>query len=148
MKRYVWILIFVFILFGGVASLYGKKIQRITFPKVDNKTITFKIYTGTDYSSSLYKRLKAEVELTIYKYSNGQKTLVWKDIVDESKIKKYPTFSSPVYREVTVFNVNDNKETLAVFYKVVYVTGKSNICYEKGLLLSTGSSTDSLNISL
>ena len=148
MNKCIWILLFIGILLGGVVTLYGKKLHRITFTKTEQKTITFRIYTGTDYSSSLYKRLKAEVELTIYRFEDGEKILVWKDVVDEGKIKKFPTVNSPVYREVTVYNVVDRKETLAAYYKVSYVSGKSNIAYEKGLTLSPGSSTDSLEISL
>ena len=129
-------------------SLYGKKIYNVIVEKPETKTVCFSIAAGTDYSSSIYKKSKVKVHLSIYKFAGPDRELVWEGIVDEGKIQQYPTTAKQLYREVTVYNVFDSHETLAAYYEVEYNSKGSKISYSEGRRLSKGTSCDSLNISI
>jgi hypothetical protein len=146
MKKGISILIF--LLLTGVAGLYGKKISHIITAKPETKTIHFRVFAGTDYSTSLYKKSRAKVVLTVCKFVDDRQEVIWEGVIDEGRIKNYPPCNNPVFREVSVHNVFDRDETLAAYYKVIYDYKGSRMFYEEGITLSPGSLTDSLNISI
>jgi len=136
------------LLLGCLAGLYGKKITHIITPKTESKTIRFKVFAGTDYSTFLYKKSTAKVILSVYKFEGDQQELVWEGVIDKGAIKNYPSSANSLFREVSVHNINDHNETLAAYYKVIYDYKGSKMFYEEGLTLSAGSGTDSLNIAM
>jgi hypothetical protein len=83
MKKLVAFIAVFFI--SGAVALYGKKINYLMFEKGTTKTVKFSIYAGSDYSASLYKKSKARVILTVYKYAGDERTVVWEGNVDEGK---------------------------------------------------------------
>ncbi len=146
MKKSVCIL--AFLILSGAVGLYGKKISVMMFEKPESKTVRFSVFAGTDYSTSLYKKSKAKVILSIYKYRGNSQQLVWEGMIDQGNIKNYPTSEKPLFREVSVKNVYDRKEKLAAFYTVIYDSKGSKLSYEDGINLSDGNATDSLRISI
>jgi hypothetical protein len=135
------------LLVTGVASLYGKRISYIISEKPSNKTVRFSVF-ATDYSAPIFKKSKAKVTLTICRFYNGKQEIVWEGVVDEKGVKDYPTRNKPVYREVCIHNIYDQKETLAAYYEVVYDFKGSKMSYVDGISLSKGSGTDSLRVSI
>jgi hypothetical protein len=135
-------------LFSGAMALYGKKISHIITAKPVTKTIRFLVFTGTDYSSSLYKKSNAKVILTICRFYDDKQQIVWEGVIDKGSIKNYPSSPNSLFREVSVYNIFDRTETLAAYYKVIYDYKGSKMSYEEGLSLSAGSGADSLKISI
>ncbi|HEX8357936.1 MAG TPA: hypothetical protein VF610_11005 [Segetibacter sp.] len=138
----------VFFLVSGVVALYGKKINYLMFEKGTTKTVKFSVYAGSDYSASLYKRSKAKVLLTIYKFANGERTVVWEGIVDEGPVKNYPVASTPLVREVSIYNVFESQETLVASYKVMYDSKEAKLSYENGIVMSDNLKGDTLAIAI
>jgi len=146
MKKGICILMF--LLLGGIAGLYGKKISHIITPKSDTKTVRFLVFAGTDYSTGLYKKSTAKVILTICRFTGDQEEVVWEGVVDEGAIKNYPFRGNSIYKEVAVYNVWDRTQTLAAYYKVIYDWKGSRMSYQEGITLGNGSGTDTLRIAI
>lgn len=146
MRKSVSILIF--FLLCGVVGLYGKKISHIIAEDPVTKTVRFSVFAGTDYSTLIYKKSKAKILLSIYKFNGNQQVLVWEGIVDQGSIKNYPSLINPIIKEVSIHNVFDRSETLAAYYKVLYDYKGSKMFYEDGISLSAGSGFDSLEIKI
>lgn len=134
-------------LISGAATLYGKKISQMIFEKPENKTVSFSVFAGTDYSAPLYRKQKAEVILTIRRFRGGKQEIIWQEVIDKG-LNNYPDSSKVLYREVTVNNIFDSKEIVAAYYQVLYRSRGSKISYENGISLSHGSKSDSLQISI
>jgi hypothetical protein len=146
MKKCIGILAVFFI--SGVVTLHGKKITHLISEKPENKTVRFSVFAGTDYSGSLYKKTKTKVNLTIVRFSNDKQEIVWEGVVDEGRVKNYPSMYKPLYKQVRVYNVYDRNQTLAAYYEVVYESKGSRMSYMQGITLSRGSKVDSLQISI
>jgi hypothetical protein len=146
MKKGICILMF--LLLSGVVGLYGKKISHIIKAKPETKTIHFRVFAGTDYSTSLYKKSRAKVILTVCKFVEDRQEVVWEGVIDQGRIRNYPLSGNPLFREVSFHNIYDRDETLAAYYRVIYDYKGSRMFYEEGITLSPGSSTDSLIISI
>ncbi len=135
-------------LVSGAASLYGKKIGQMIFEKPENKTVSFSVFAGTDYSAPLYRKQEAKVILTICRFRGDKQEIIWQEVIDKGNINNYPDSSKVLYREVSVNNIIDSKEIIAAYYKVLYSSRGSEISYEDGISLSRGSKSDSLQISI
>jgi hypothetical protein len=135
-------------LISGAATLYGKKIKQIISEKPENKTISFSIFAGTDYSSSLYKKSRAKVILTVCKFNGDNQEVVWQGVINDRGVKNYPSSVDPLYREVCIYNVFDRYEKLAAYYQVIYDSKGSKLSYVQGIPLAAGSQKDSLKISI
>ena len=146
MKKGIFIL--VVFLFTGVIAMYGKRMRHIIAEKPETKTVRFSVFAGTDYSTFPYKKSKARVILTIYRFIDNKQELVWEGQINKGSVKSYPSDANPLFKEVSVYNVYDRNETLAAYYKVIYDYKGSTVSYEEGLSLSPGSGADSLNISI
>jgi hypothetical protein len=144
MKKVISIL--VIFLCSGAMGLYGKKISHLIAEKPETKTVRFSVFAGTDYSKSLYKNSNAQVVLTIYRYSNDKREVVWEGVIDKGSIKNYPVEDNSIVREVSVYNVYERNETIAAIYKVVYDYKGYKMSYEEGIPLTHGSAADSLKI--
>lgn len=142
------ILMLVVFLISGAATLYGKKIRQIVFEKPESKTVRFVVFAGTDYSAPIYKKEKAEVALTISRLVDGKEEVVWEEVLDKGSVRNFPKYSNPMYREVCVHNVFDSRETLVAYYKVSYDSKKSKMSYVQGMVLTSGSQLDSLQIKI
>ena len=141
------ILVLAICIVGCIATLYGKRLgKKIMNGTPVSKTVCFSINAGTDYTGRIYRKSTVKVVLSIYKYKNNQRELVWKELVDEGNVKNYNSNKQSLYREVTVYNVLDRHETLAAFYETIYNSKGSKFSYVDGLTLSQGSRVDSLNI--
>jgi hypothetical protein len=128
------------LLFGTAFVLYGKKIRNKIYEKPSAKTVEFSVYAGSGYSSSLYKKSKAKVVLTVYKYAGDSREIVWEGNIDKGNIKNYPLVQNAVVRRVSIYNVYESRETLVAAYKVVYKSKDSEFSYEDGTIL-TGDKT-------
>ncbi|MCW3113742.1 MAG: hypothetical protein JWR18_2138 [Segetibacter sp.] len=144
MKKGIFVL--VVFLFTGIIGMYGKRIGHIIAEKPEIKTVRFSVFAGTDYSKYQYKKSKAKVVLTVYRFAGDKQELVWEGEIDKGSIKSYPSPDQPIFKEVSVFNVYDRNETLAAYYKVIYDYKGSEISYEEGISLSAGSNIDLLKI--
>lgn len=134
-------------LISGAATLYGKKIGQMIFEKPENKKVSFLVFAGTDYSAPRYRKQRAKVVLTIRRFQGDKQEIIWQEVIDRN-INNYPRSSKVLYREVSVHNVFDSKEIVAAYYSVLYISGGSKISYENGISLSSGSKSDSLQISI
>lgn len=132
----------------GAAALYGKRINNLIYEKPQTKTVQYSVYAAKGYSSSIYRKSKVRVVLSIYKFSPNTVEMVWEGIIDEARLKSYPSSSNPAFREVSVHNVLDSKETLAAYYKVIYVSEGSELSYEKGVSLGKGAKAEAVAIEL
>lgn len=133
---------------SSAIALYGKKISFMIYEKPATKTVEFSVFAGSDYSSSLYKKSKASVVLTVYKYAGDSREVVWEGKIDEGNLKNYPSASRPVLRKVSIYNVYESKETLVAAYRVVYDSKESKLCYEDGVILSKGTTTNTLAVKI
>ena len=133
---------------SSAIALYGKKISFMVYEKPATKTVEFSVFAGSDYSASLYKKSKARVVLTVYKYAGDSREVVWEGNVDEGNVKNYPSIYQPVVRKVSIYNVFESKETLVAAYKVIYDSKESKLSYEDGIILSKGSASDTLAVKI
>ena len=142
------LLVLMVFLLSGAMALYGKRISNIVRAKPETKTVRFLVYAGTDYSPSLYKKSNATVTMTIYRFKNDGREVIWEGIIGQRSVKSFPSPYNAVYREVSVHNVYDRVETIAASYKVTYDYKGSDMSYEEAIPLSEGSKADSLRIAI
>jgi hypothetical protein len=136
------------LIMSSAIALYGKKISFMIYEKPATKTVEFSVYAGSDYSASLYKKSKARVVLTVYKYAGESREVVWEGNIDEGNIKNYPMLYRPLIRKVSIHNVLESRETLVAAYRVIYDSRESNLSYEDGVILSKGSTSDTLAVKI
>ena len=117
MKKYLTRLPAV-LLFGGTMWVNAKT---TTQSNIENKDISFVVYKSNSYKSDVYKNSSAQVHIVIEKINTyGQQTLVWEKTMDAKPLSKYPPVQNAFKQNVTVHNVNDQKEYLVVGYTISY----------------------------
>ena len=117
MKKYLTRLPAV-LLFGGTMWVNAKT---TTKSNIGNKDISFVVYKSNSYKSDVYKNSSAQVHIVIEKINTyGQQTLVWEKTMDAKPLSKYPPVQNAFKQNVTVHNVNDQKEYLVVGYTISY----------------------------
>jgi len=117
MKKYLTRLPAV-LLFGGTMWVNAKT---TTQSNIENKDISFVVYKSNSYKSDVYKNSSAQVHIVIEKINTyGQQTIVWEKTMDAKSLSKYPPVQNAFKQNVTVHNVNDQKEYLVVGYTISY----------------------------
>lgn len=144
MKKY-------FLLLGPILfsiALQGNVTDIIKPETPVSKTVRFSIFAAIDYTSPLYKQSKAQVLLSVWKYKSGVPQLVWSQTIDEGQLKNYPGEAEALFREVNIANVREKSERLVAGYKIIYNSKGSELSYDKGFLIPSGSKAKELSVAL
>jgi len=106
--------------YGFRAAIY-KPVKEATETKTVNKNLSFAVYNSNAYTSAAYNNTSAEVHITVEKVStSGKHTIVWDKKLDSKSLSQYPSLKNALEQNVTIPNVNQKKEYLAVHYTLTY----------------------------
>ena len=130
---------------GGVRSLQGE-VKNLIVEKPVTKTVQFAIFKQSGYSGKLYKQSKAKVFLSIWKCNGNNEEIVWSSTIDAGNLKNYPIEAKALFREVTLHNIKERKETLIAGYKITYDSKGSKLSYERGNVINVGDTVNTLKI--
>jgi hypothetical protein len=104
-----------------LGGLVWVKAKTTTHSNMGSKDISFVVYKSYSYKSDVYKNSSAQVHIVIEKINTyGQQTIVWEKTMDAKTLSKYPPVQNAFRQNVTVHNVNEQKEYLVVGYTVRY----------------------------
>ena len=131
---------------GGVRSIQGGVKSLIVAEKPVTKTVQFSIFKQSAYSGKLYKQSKAKVFLSIWKCNGNNEEIVWSSTIDAGKLTNYPTEAKALFREITLHNIKERKETLIAGYKITYDSKGSKLSYERGNVVNIGDTVNTLKI--
>lgn len=136
------------VLIMSAMGLYGKRFSVLIAEKPVARSIEFAVYAGSDYSSPLYKKSSAKVVLSLYRFADNSRELLWEGEVNEGSVKNYPSETDPIIKRVTLYNVFEKRETIVASYKVIYDALESELSYEDGMVLTRGEKENSVAIKI
>ena len=106
---------------SGVAVAAGyEPIMREIKSKPVEKTVSFLLYKGNNYSSKAYKGSCAQVYVSVEKVRNTTRTIVWDTTFNAKLLNKYPFAKKALSQNVTIHNVIESKEHLEMNYLLTY----------------------------
>ena len=104
-----------------LGAVMYKPVKEATETKTVNKNLSFAVYKDNAYTSAAYNNTSAEVHITVEKVStSGKHTIVWDKKLDSKSLSQYPSVKNALKQNVTIPNVNQKKEYLAVHYTLTY----------------------------
>lgn len=73
------------------------------------RTISFQLYKGSNYTSKLYNCSSVEIYIAVDKVRNTTHTAVWDTTLNAKLLNKYASDKKAVVQIVTIQNVIENK---------------------------------------
>lgn len=146
MKKYLLWLPAVWLVFG--AAIYSTTKGTTSNNKAVSKNISFALYKGDNYSSDIYNNTSATVHITITKVRGTHRDIVWDKNFDARLLKQYPSLKEAITQRVTVPSVLDATEHLEISYTLTYNSNGTELQMQNGTIVSSGSDTDKLDISI
>jgi hypothetical protein len=123
---------------GAVAY---KPVKEATDSKLVDKDISFAVYKGSSYTSGAYNNTSAQVHMIVEKVNtNGQHTIVWDKTLDSRYLNQYPSAEDAIKEKVTIYNVNQKKEHLVVYYTLTYDSKGSELQMQDGTIVNDNNS--------
>jgi hypothetical protein len=104
-----------------LGAVMYKPVKQATETKTVNTNLSFAIYKSNPYTSGVYDNTSAEVHIIVEKVNtSGKHTIVWDKKLDSKSVSEYPSVENALKQNITVHNVNQKKEYLAVYYTLTY----------------------------
>ncbi|MGI8950013.1 MAG: hypothetical protein ACR2FN_00365 [Chitinophagaceae bacterium] len=101
-----------------------------------SKNISLAVYTNNDYTSKEYENSVASVKLTVIKIEGENQKTVWEKNLNELSLKDYPQLNNAITESVSIPNIRNSKDKLAVIYTITYNTKGSVLQATYGELIS------------
>jgi len=104
-----------------LGAVMYKPVKEATETKTVNKNLSFAVYKTNPYTSGAYNNTSAEVHIIVEKVNtSGKHTKVWDKKLDSRSLSLYPSVENALEQNITIHNVNQNKEHLVVYYTLTY----------------------------
>ena len=104
-----------------LGAVMYKPVKEATETKTVNKNLSFAVYKTNPYTSGAYNNTSAEVHIIVEKVNtSGKHTKVWDKKLDSRSLSLYPSVENGLEQNITIHNVNQNKEHLVVYYTLTY----------------------------
>jgi hypothetical protein len=133
MKKYLlWLPVVLLVL---SAAIYGYEKRSAAAQKIVNKSISFAVYKGNNYTSEIYNNTSAKLHILIEKVRGKSRTIVWDKTFEAKLLKEYPALENALSQKVTIPNVLDNKEHLEVTYTLTYNSNGSELQMQSGTVV-------------
>lgn len=113
-----------------------------------NKSINVEVYKTASYLSPAYANSTATLEVTVIRVKNNKRDIIWQHTFQPTELKNFPEANKPITQKISIPNVNDKKETLEVYYKVVYNSEGSIINSWNYTIIGKGQQSGKLNIQI
>jgi hypothetical protein len=117
-KILLWMVLILFL--SGIVVASYKPIKEALKENPVERTISFRLYKGSNYSTKIYNCSSAEIYIAVEKVKNTSHTTVWDTTFDAKLLNKYPSAKNVVAQKVTIQNVIENKEHLEMHYVLKY----------------------------
>jgi len=116
MKKYPLWLLLIFLFCSSAIINLNKNVT----PQTVNKNISFVVYKSIDYTSSVYNNSYVQLQLTVEKVSENDRTLVWEKTFEVRLLRAYPIQDNAAIQTVTVPNINERNDHLEFTYTQTY----------------------------
>jgi hypothetical protein len=113
-----------------------------------NKNINFEVYKNASYVSPAYAHAFATLQVTIVRVKGNKKDTVWEHTYQPKELKDYPASDKPMVQKITIPNVNDKKEKLEVYYRIIYNAQGSVLNMLNTTTIGKGEQLGKLNIQI
>jgi len=143
-KHLLWLSV---VVVAAVATMSKQVKEVITPAKPVEKSVSFALYKGSDYTSDVYNSTCATVHITIEKVSGKSRRTVWEKTFDTQTLKQYPSLQDAIAQTVKVPNVFDAKEHLEVSYTLTYNSKGSELQMQNGMVVK-GNGSDKVYIGI
>jgi hypothetical protein len=120
----------------ALAAVVYKPVTEVRNSTLESKDISFAIYKSSNYSSEIYENTSAQVEITIEKVnSKGEHSVVWQKVLGAKSLSYYPSAENALKQNITIQNLNGNKEYLVVNYTLTYNSKGSELRMHEGVVV-------------
>ena len=134
MKKYSgW---FMVVLLAITLAIFYKPLKLAIIGKPVDKSISFAIYKGNNYTSKAYDSTSAQIRINVEKVSFGKRTVVWDTTFDAKLLKQYPSMENALLKKIIVPHVTDKKEQLEISCILTYKTVGSQLQMMYGTILT------------
>jgi hypothetical protein len=113
-----------------------------------SKNISFSVYKSSSYTSVVYNNTSARVYIIVEKVNtNGQHTIVWDKKLDPKYLSQYPSIENALKQNITIHNLNREKEYLVVHYILTYNSKGSELQMQDSTIMKDDN-TGKIDISI
>jgi hypothetical protein len=131
MKKYsLWLVVVLLVL--GLAGYKATK-EALKERPVE-KSVSFTIYKGFDYTSHVYDCTFAQIHISVEKVRGNKRTTVWDTTFDAKLLKQYPSIGKALTENITIPQIVDKKEHLDINYIITYNSKGSELKMRGGTM--------------
>ena len=112
------------------------------------KDIDVTVYKTASYVAPVYESTFATLEVTIIRVTGNKRDTAWQHTFQPKQLKDYPGSDKPMIEKITIPNVNDKKEKLEVYYKLIYNTKGSVLNFLNTTTIGKGQQNGKLDIQI
>ncbi len=132
--------------FISIIGLFTSK--KITEANTVSKSINMEVYKTSSYVAPVYKNTTATLEVTVLRVKHNKRDTVWQHTFQPTELKDFPESNNPIMQQISIPNVNDKKETLEIYYKVIYNTQGNILNSWNYTTIGKGQQSGNLNIQI
>jgi len=143
-KNLLWLTLVLFV--SGIVIASYKPIKDTLTGIPVEKTISFKLYKESTYTSKVYNCSSAEIHITVEKVSNATRSKVWDTTLNARLLSEYPFVKKALTQNVTIQNVIENKEHLEMNYVLKYNSNGSSLQIQSSSFILDGLDTLAINL--
>jgi hypothetical protein len=119
-----------------LGAVMYKSVKENTATKTVSKNISFNVYKSNPYTSGVYNNTSVQVHIIVEKINTGgQHTIVWDKKLDSKCLSQYPSVENALKQNITIRNVNQKKEYVAVYYTLTYNSKGSELQMQDGIIM-------------
>ena len=122
--------------FMVLGAVIYKPVKEATEARLVNKNISFSVYKSSSYTSVVYNNTSAKVYIIVEKVNTkGQHTIVWDKKFDPKYLSRYPSVENALKQNITIHNLNREKEYLIVHYILTYNSKESELQMQDSIIM-------------
>src|SRR4030095_16389122 len=117
-KILLWLTLILFV--SGIVIASYEPIKDALKEIPVERTISFQLYKGSNYTAKVYNCSSAEIYIAVDKVRNTTRTRVWDTTLNAKMLNKYPSDKKALVQILTIQSVIVNKEHLEMNYVLKY----------------------------
>jgi hypothetical protein len=131
-KQLAWLPAFIIL-----ATVIYKPVKEGIETKPVTKNISLSVYKSSSYTSVIYSKTSAQVNITVEKVNTwGQHTIVWDKKLEQKYLSQYPSVENALIQNITINNLDRKREHLVVHYIVTYNSKGSTLQMHSSAVLT------------
>jgi hypothetical protein len=135
MKKYLlWLPVILLISSSAIIN-----VNKNVILQAKSRNISFTVYKSIDYTSSVYDNSYVQLQISVEKVNETNRTLVWDKNFKARLLRDYPALDTPSTQILTVLNIPDGEGHLEVTYTRIYNSDGYDLQLKNCVLISQNS---------